>query len=554
MDSPQMHIPDTRLMPAAAQRLARSPGIGATNFLEYAIEHNPHRDEPILWLSEALPFTTERATCLSLTSLAKLSQRVACAYARRGVRARDIVAVQTRHQVLNLIHYFGLTRLGAIPALINDRLPVDAAVQFVHFVEARFWARDEPRATSPSELAITELLDDAACDGSSLPRGRYHDSDPVLIAHSSGTTGRPKAVYFQNRALMFGPAWRVAAAGAVDRRILCALPLSHNAGVAFPAMALISGSPMFILNDLVGPGVLDAVEAFRPTKLVGFAQTFSDLAARPLAGRNLTSLRHFSSTGDAVHEAHIRRLLQALTDQGLPNGEFIDNLGSSELAFALFRKVYTTADECYGRRIGRPLPFVDAIAMNDEGEAAAIGEPGALAIRSPTLSGGYWNNSPLTFRSSRGGYWLTGDTVIQGDDGEFVHLDRQVDTIRHETGPVYTLPVEEQILLSSPNVLDCSVVAAPGRHGYEVPVAALVVRSGPGPNARDWLAQTNGWLRQSGRCELAGIWLAREPAAIPLGATGKVLKGLLKERLSTVLSGANAARSAELCVEVCPTP
>ena len=171
-----------------------------------------------------------------------------------------------------------------------------------------------------------------------------------------------------------------------------------------------------------------------------------------------------------------------------------------------------------------------------------------LAVRSPTLSGGYWNNSPLTFLSSRAGYWLTGDTVFQADDGEFVQLDRQVDTIRSTRGPVYTLPLEERVLLSSDDILDCTVVAAPGKSGAEVPVCGLRLKESSQAAAEVWLRELNQSLRRNGFSELAGVWIARSPNEFPLGATGKVLKREVKQRLTELLASRAAAHTPELGV------
>jgi acyl-coenzyme A synthetase/AMP-(fatty) acid ligase len=525
-------IVDTRVTPLLAQGLARRPGIGAGNFLHHAIATNPMRDAPLIWLSGEIATSRGRYTALSLTDLASITERLRQTYHSLGVCSKDVVAIQTTRQVLYLIHYLALTSLGAIPAMVNERLSPAAAEDFVSFLEAKLWALDRPHANASHQYAIEELtLHVPTSNHRTVPKYTHHPKDPVLITHSSGTTGRPKAVFFQHQALLFGPTWRLFAAPTFDNRILSALPLAHNAGIAFPAMALLSGSPMFLLDELKGEPVLDAVEAFRPSKLVGFAQTFSDMAGRDLDRRDMTSLRYFSSTGDAVHEAHVTRLLAALKQKGSKDGEFIDNFGSSELAFALFRRTFSLEDRDYGRRIGRPLPFVEAAILTDDGYEVSPGSVGMLGVRSPTLSGGYWNNSALTQRSWCAGYWLTGDVVRQLEDGEFVHLDRKVDVVSATAGDVYTLPMEERILLLSKSILDCSVVASNLRGGAQAPFAFLQLRADAPNDPAMWLERVNSSFDQVGLTHVAGVVCSVSDGFLPQGPTGKVLKRTLRDQL-----------------------
>jgi len=457
-------------------------------------------------------------------------------------------------EVNYLVHFLALTSLGAVPAQLNRRLRPETAAEFVSFIRAKMLVCDRDAATelgghdlgAARRVAPEELFRD---EHKPLPpRYPYEhaDDDPVLSTHSSGTTGFPKAVVFQNAPLLFGPRARLAAAGGdLDERILSTIPMSHNAGIAFPLLALLGGTPLLIMSSQTGEPVLRHIEAFRATKVVGFAQTFSDLAGRELSRWDLSSVQFWSSTADSVHEAHIRRLLGAGGGRAATAtpSSFIDNLGSSELAFALFRKVFTAADRDYARCVGRPMSFVGAAVLGPDGDPLGDGEIGLLGIKSPTLCAGYWNDSGRTYLSRKRGYWLTGDVVIRQENGEFLHLDRQVDAIASAHGPVHTLPIEERVLLHSPEILDCSVVGAKLAGGGELPVAVLKLRSeGAAPPAH-WLEALNADLERHGQPILAGVALARSADELPLGPTGKVLKRRLRELQATLFSAANPAAS-----------
>jgi len=543
VDTPLGRIVDTRLDHDAQSQIASRPDLGAANALREAALRNPLRDAPMIWLEE--PFETPSGRCahLSLRELVSHADSVARGYHEIGVVERDVVALYMRQEINYLVHFLALTSLGAVPALLNRRLAGATAAEFVSFIRARIVVCDD---SADRELAghgvvarrvgPEQMFRDASAP--LPPRYPYPhaDDDPVLITHSSGTTGFPKAVVFQNAPLLFGPRARLAASAELDERILCTIPMSHNAGIAFPLLALLGGSPLLIMTSQVGEPVLRHIEAFRPTKVVGFAQTFSDLAARDLGRWDVASVRYWSSTADSVHEAHIRRLLGAVE-----GAQFIDNLGSSELAFALFRKVFAAADRDFARCVGRPMSFVTTAVLSPDGDPLPDGNAGLLGVKSPTLCAGYWNDSARTYQARKSGYWLTGDVVIRQPSGEFLHLDRQVDTVRSAQGPVHTLPIEERLLLHSAEISDCSVVAAQRNGGGELPVAVLKLQRPDGAAPGRWLEALNADLTRHGHSPLAGVAIARTAAEFPLGPTGKVLKRRLRELQPTLFSPTNPA-------------
>ena len=542
--APRISVIDTRLAADVMRELSHDRTLGSTTFVRAAFRANPARTSPIVWLEDPLPSPLGQFAALSLADLLTLADRLAVGYQHFNVRVGDVVAVYLKDEAAYLIHFLAITGLGAIPAFLNRRLPASSAVDFAGFVRATRLVCD--REAAPALVAAgrqpTEMVDaDAlwAMTAEAAPKQerrpfRHDDLDPVLITHSSGTTGRPKAVVFQNGPLCFGPRARLASGGMGDERILCALPMSHNAGIAFPMMALMSGTPLFIMNNQVGEALRYPIERFRPTKVVGFAQTFSDLATRDLTGWDLRSVRFWSSTGDSAHEAHVQRLLGTTNARRRAEdaAAFIDNLGSSELAFALFQVVLRSGDVGTARCVGRPLPFVDAAVLDQDGEVLPNGRPGLLGIKSPTLSGGYWNDSNLTVRSRKRGYWLTGDVVIRREDGGYLHLDRAVDTVLAKGGPLYTLPVEERLLMYGAEIQDCAVFAVTRTGGDQVPAAVLKVSDPDTRSATQWLDTLNTHLATHELAPLAAVVLARTADDLPLGPTGKVLKRKLRERAS----------------------
>jgi acyl-coenzyme A synthetase/AMP-(fatty) acid ligase len=235
------------------------------------------------------------------------------------------------------------------------------------------------------------------------------------------------------------------------------------------------GIPM-ILTRAAADSVLAATAARRPHMVFAFPKVFVDMCRCPLDDYNLSSVRIWMSTGDASHERHIRPILAHSSpgDDG-STPVYIDNFGSSELAFAALRNVHTPRSDRYDRCVGKPYRWADLAIFRDDGELAADDEIGRLGVKSESVTVGYWNNSLMTEKSRWRGYWLTGDLVYRSPDGFYYHLDRTADKISHERRPVYSVQLEERLLKEFPEILDCSVVEHAG--GTERGSLALSVES-----------------------------------------------------------------------------
>ena len=105
-----------------------------------------------------------------------------------------------------------------------------------------------------------------------------------------------------------------------------------------------------------------------------------------------------------------------------------------------------------------------------------------VAMKSPTLALGYWNDSVNTFRTRLNGYYLTGDLMYRDEDGYFYHVDRASDAVDLGDGNwLYTALSEERILRRCPDVRDCTVLAARGDDGRLVIEVLLLLAADADP-------------------------------------------------------------------------
>ena len=543
--------------------LAADPELGAGNVLLRLAEHGAGMDTPRVTFDTGFD-TLAAWTPLSLRTLTERAAARAEWFARHGIGRRDPVAVYVTSAADVLLNFFALTWLGAIPALMNGSMPTEIAVEYIRRLRAVGVILDAEHAGLAALDLGAPILSDAAETGTGDPSRapahyRHHPDDPVAITHSSGTTRMPAAVVHSHQSLF-------AAVRAVRLteprqhgpvRELSAFPQAHTAGVIILNEALCNGYELLCLSEQggtftrSGEAIIDAIERWRPTAVYGFAVTWAELARYDLTARDVSSVRFWSNSGDCAHEAHIRRLVavgshHAYGKDGiasLPGSRFNDTLGSTEMGYGGFGISHYPGSERYNRCVGKPQPFAEIILVDPRtGQEVPTGEVGMVAMKSPTLAIGYWNDSVNTFRTRLNGYYLTGDLMYRDEGGYFYHVDRASDAVDLGGGNwLYTALSEERILKRCPDVRDCTVLAARGDDGKLAAEVLLLLAADADP-ARDRQGEIRAALGEvSAAVPLRIVTIPDDE--IVVGPTGKVRKFLMRERLLAA-AGASSAEGS----------
>jgi long-chain acyl-CoA synthetase len=130
--------------------------------------------------------------------------------------------------------------------------------------------------------------------------------------------------------------------------------------------------------------------------------------------------------------------------------------------------------------LGRVVPVMDAIVVDEDDEPVPNGTPGELWMRGPNVVRGYWNRPEETAAAFVADGWIrTGDIVIVDDDGFLTLVDRRKEIIVR--GGENIAPAEVQAaLLDHPDVLDVAVVPIPHPTLGEQVAALVVPRPGSG--------------------------------------------------------------------------
>jgi long-chain acyl-CoA synthetase len=375
-------------------------------------------------------------------------------------------------------------------------------------------------------IRIDEAL--AACSEES-PGVQGADLDLAAIIYTSGSTGEPRGVMLTHRNFVANARSIVSylKLTAADR-VMCVLPFHYVYGLSLLHTHLLAGGCVVIDNRFAFPSVvLAAMQEHRVTGFAGVPSTFAFLLHRSNIDEiELPSLRYVTQAGGGMPPARILEWLE----RG-PRADFYVMYGATEAAARLTYLPPADLSRKLGS-IGRPIPGVEILIVNDEGGLAPAGEVGELVARGSNISSGYWNDPEETGRRFGPLGYRTGDLGYADDEGFLYLVGRRHDMIKVGARRVGAREIED-VLHEHPAVHEAAVVAMPHELLGEVPVAAVVLRGGLADPERTLRAFCAGRLpayKVPARCVVRG--------ELPkLGETGKIDRGAVRSALG-VVSGA----------------
>jgi acyl-CoA synthetase (AMP-forming)/AMP-acid ligase II len=536
--------PDTLLSLEQLMALRSDSTMGCGNLVDKVFALQTCTDSAFIFLQRPVVLPDgRRYSKMSLDDLMVARMTLAHWYLSIGVGTGDVVTVCLSDGIAPFLHYIALCSLGAVACVVNARMSSDMAADYL--ISNGFFTivlddavRDEApavrflRGGTDSRFCIHNVSEakSPSCKRSDLPGGWPYapaDNTLVMLSHTSGTTGTSKAVKFEHRQFFMGKRDRLGRfLETNDERFLTALPPSHSSAISHLETAILHGVPTYIMSDCTGPALRAAIRDFEPTLVAGFPQTYADLVRGNPGAGEFDSVRRWLSMGDAMHGAHIARLLV-----GSPRARFFDCFGSSELGMAVFQKESTLDNVAPSRCVGRPVGIaVCKVISRTSGVECADSELGLLSVRSPTITAGYWNQDERTAASWRNGYFLTGDVGFV-KDGQYYLVDRTSDVLRFGGSEYYTLLIEER-LQRIPGVFDAVVIGVESDAGPAI--CALILTAGASGNSDGLMQICAGELQAAlrplpeGPLQLITV-VTDDPGSIPTGPTGKVLKRRLAQ-------------------------
>jgi crotonobetaine/carnitine-CoA ligase len=149
------------------------------------------------------------------------------------------------------------------------------------------------------------------------------------------------------------------------------------------------------------------------------------------------------------------------------------------------------------RAFGRPNDWVEARAVDEQGQDVPVNAHGELVIRHSAAAprkgffSGYLKNAEATEEAWRGGWFHTGDAVLRDESGCFYFVDRKKNIIRRSGENIAAAEIEA-CLNAHDKVKQVAVLAAPDEVREEEVMACVIAKHPQDvadPAARDALAR-----------------------------------------------------------------
>jgi len=466
------------------------------------VEINPseERDKAVTWWDFNLiesasdaPYRRE----LSWKDFDRRANRFANLLLSRGLKKGTKVAILLMNCLEWLPIYFGILKAGCIAVPMNFRYSSDEIKYCLELADVEvlvfgpeFVSRMDVIAKDIPQVRMMFFVGkdgpDYTEDGirlmgfcsSSHPPIALEEEDHAAIYFSSGTTGFPKAILHNHRALVH--ACLVEQKHHSQQRddvFLCIPPLYHTGAKMHWFGSLLSGSRAVLLRGVKPEWILRAVTEEKCTivwLLVPWAQDLLDAidAGRvDLSQYRLDQWRLMHIGAQPVPPSLIARWKSVF-----PHHEYDTNYGLSEsigpgavhLGVENIHKVGAIGVPGYGWQ---------AKIVDERGVEVEKGEVGELILKGNGVMLCYYKNPEATADTIKDGWLFTGDMAKEDEDGFIFLVDRKKDVVISGGENLYPVQIED-FLRGFDKIKDVAVIGLPDARLGEIAVAIIEIKEG----------------------------------------------------------------------------
>ncbi len=416
----------------------------------------------------------------------------------RGIQKGQKVAILLMNCLEWLPVYFGILKAGAIAVPLNFRYTADeikyclekSDSEFLVF-GPEFTGRVEEICSSVPQIrmwtyvgkdcpSFAESYDRLVTFCSTKPPAvPVSDRDYAAIYFSSGTTGFPKAILHDHKALMHSCEVEQAHhSQSREDTFLCIPPLYHTGAKMHWFGSFLAGSKAVLLKGTAPKQIIKAASEEHCTivwLLVPWAQDILDAIDRGeinLEEYKLDQWRLMHIGAQPVPPSLIKRW-----KEHFPHHDYDTNYGLSEsigpgcvhLGIENIHKVGAIGKAGYGW---------ETRIVDERRRTVLAGEVGELAVKGPGVMKCYYKDPKATDEILGEDGWLyTGDMAREDEDGFIWLVDRKKDVIISGGENIYPVQIED-FLRSNAKIKDVAVIGIPEKRLGEITLAVIEVKEG----------------------------------------------------------------------------
>ena len=526
--------------------------------------NNWHTDREIVSRSVEGPIV--RTTWGEVHTRAK---RLSNALKGLGIQKGDRVATLAWNTGRHIEAWYGIMGMGAVCHTLNPRLFAEQLCYIINHAEDQAIFTDltflpiliEHRAKIPTVKHVIIMTDEAhmagvgwsgalcfetlvADNSADCVWGDFDENTPAALCYTSGTTGNPKGVLYTHRSnfihTLVTMGKDVMGLGATDT-VLPVVPMFHaNAwGLAF-SCAAVGAKLVNPGQKLDGASIYELLESEEVTFSAAVPTVWQMLLTHMRENSlGLSTLKRVVIGGSAVPEALVRAFRDDYGVSVTHAWGMTETSPLGTLASPTGKTVKLSAEEQlrFTLKQGRPPIGIELKLVDDDGARLPHDGTtfGKLMVRGAFVVGEYFKGDGGEILDDEG-YFDTGDVATIDPDGFMQITDRAKDVIKSGGEWISTIEIEN-IAVGHPKAELAAVIGAAHPKWDERPVLLVKLMPGQSGTKEEFLAFLEG--------KIAKWWTPDDVVFvddIPLGATGKIDKKLIRLRMADyVLPSAKAA-------------
>ncbi len=385
------------------------------------------------------------------------ANRIAANLQDLGVTDGDRVVIAIANGPEFFFAFYGAQRAGAIavpvfPGFGPDRLMVYAGLCGAKAIVVPTGMPQELLARLRQIGHSNHVLVTDVAEAPATGRGHaFHEIEPndiAFIQYTSGSTGDPKGVQISHHNLLTNIRQMIDGMDIGEHDVFVSwLPVYHDMGLILKTMVpFYLGLDLHLLaTDLRDTSIwLKSIRKNRGTFTAApdFAYRLCLRQIRNPGAHDLSSLRVALNAAEPVRYRTIADFEKAFRLKNVVTPAY--GLAEATVGVCMWPPNKPCKVDDHGHvSVGRPFRGVE-MTIVDNGEKVATGTIGEIAISSPALPSGYFNNRKANEALFwKPGHILSGDLGYVDDDGDYFIVGRKKNTINQSGRTIYTQEIEE---------------------------------------------------------------------------------------------------------------